>query len=234
MAGYRQSNPDRAKAALAALLVHAAIGAAFLTGLVVNVSKQEAEVLDTFDVAPPPPPPLVVEQQESAAKGDPGDAGKKAEPTPVVAPKPRIEVPAKPPIAAAPVAGQGAASSAGAAIAGSGTGAGGSGSGRGGGGAGGAGTGIGSDARLLGGNRGRVSRHLLRPFAEDHGYAHLLLTIADTGRVTGCTVIQGTGIQAVDQAICGVMSRSRWAPARNKQGQPITVQVRYTATWSKD
>ena len=230
MAGYRQSNPDRAKAALAAVLVHAAIGAAFLTGLVVDVSERPSDVLQTFDVTLPPPPPLVVEEAESAPKGDPGEAGKKAEPTPIVAPKPKIVLPAKPPVAAAPVAGQGAAPSAGAANAGTGTGAGGSGTGLGGGGSGGAV----SDARLLGGNRGRISRHLLRPFAEDRGYAHLLLTIARTGRVTGCSVLQGTGSAPVDQAICGVMSRSRWAPARDKQGQPITVQVRYTATWSKD
>ena len=142
MAGYRQSNPDRAKAALAAVLVHAAIGAAFLAGLVVNVSKGPSEALQTFDVIEPPPPPPIVETEDSAAKGDPGEAGKKAEPTPIVVPKPKIEVPAKPPVAAAPIAGQGAAPNAGAAAAGTGTGAGGVGSGLGGGGTGGSGAGF--------------------------------------------------------------------------------------------
>jgi hypothetical protein len=121
MAGYRHSNPDRAKAAVAALIVHVAIGAAFLTGLVINVSQHPSEVIQTFDVTEPPPPP-VVEIEESAPKGDPGEAGKKADPTPIVAPEPRIEVPTKPPVAAAPVPGQGAAPSAGAAQAGAGTG----------------------------------------------------------------------------------------------------------------
>src|SRR5688500_8531188 len=142
MAGYRQSNPDRAKAALAALLVHAAIGAAFLTGLIVNVSDRPSEVLDTFDVSLPPPPPPIVEDEEAKPKGDPGEAGKKADPTPVVAPNPKIEIPAKPPVAAAPVPGQGAAPSAGAAASGTGTGAGGSGTGLGGGGTGGSGAGF--------------------------------------------------------------------------------------------
>ena len=233
MAGYRQSNPDRAKAAVAALIVHVAIGAAFLTGLVTNVPQRPSEAIQTFDVTEPPPPP-VVEIEESAPKGDPGEAGKKADPTPVVAPEPRIEVPAKPPIAAAPVAGQGSAPSAGAAQAGTGTGAGGSGSGLGGGGSGGSGSGIGSEARLLGGNRGRLPHRLLRQFAEDRGYAHLWLTVTEQGRVTNCRIIRGTGSLAVDEAICDVMRKSRWAPARNKQGQPISVQVRYTATWSKN
>ena len=76
MAGYRQTNPDRAKAALAAVIVHAAIGAAFLTGLVVNVSKRPSDVLRTFDITLPPPPPPLVEQKESRAKGDPGEAGR--------------------------------------------------------------------------------------------------------------------------------------------------------------
>ena len=233
MAGYRQSNPDRAKAALAAVLVHAAIGAAFLAGLVVNVSDRPSEILETFDVTPPPPPP-VIEVEESAPKGDPGEAGKKAEPTAIVVPEPKIPLPAKPPVAAAPIAGQGAASSAGAAAAGTGTGAGGSGSGRGGGGAGGDGGGIGSDARLLSGNRARLSGRLLRQFPGERGYAQLLLDVAATGRVTNCGILQGSGSPQVDAEMCAVMlRRSRWEPARDRQGRAIAVQVRYTSTWSK-
>ena len=235
MAGYRQSTPDRAKAGLATLLVHAAIGAVFLTGLATKVSRQPVEALQTFDVIEPPPPPPVVEIDESAPKGDPGEAGKKADPTPIVAPKPRIELPATPPVAAAPVPAQGAAPTAGAAIAGTGTGAGGYGNGLGGGGAGGNGTGIGSEARLLGGNSARISGRLLRQFAADRGYAHLLLTVAASGRATGCSILTGTGSAQVDQYICGVMvNRSRWAPARDRLGRPITVQVRYTSTWDKN
>lgn len=233
MAGYRQSKPDRAKAAAAALLVHVAIGAAFLTGLVTNVSRQSSEALQTFDVTEPPPPIVVPIEEEPAPKGDPGEAGKKAEPTPIVVPPPRIEVPARSPVAAAPVPGQGAAPSAGAATAGTGTGAGGTGSGLGGGGSG--GSGIGSQARLLSGNRARLSGRLLRQFSVDRGYAHLQLNISATGRVTNCSILQGTGSPQVDQELCSIMvNRSRWSPARDRQGRPIAVQVRYTSTWSKN
>ena len=63
-----------------------------------------------------------------------GAAAKKAEPSPVVAPPPRIPVPS--PLPAAKIAGTGSAPSSGAANAGNGTGAGGSGNGPGGGGSG--------------------------------------------------------------------------------------------------
>jgi hypothetical protein len=55
MAGYRQSKPDKAKAAAAALVVHLVIGAAFLTGLVTHVERKPSEVLQTIDIALPPP-----------------------------------------------------------------------------------------------------------------------------------------------------------------------------------
>src|SRR5690606_9001542 len=233
MAGYRQSRPEKAKAAAAALVIHVAIGAAFLTGLATDVAQRESEALQTFDITPLPPPVIDVEPDDSAPSGDPGEAGSKAEPTPVVAPEPEIELPAESPVAAAPVPGQGAAASAGAAAAGTGTGAGGSGTGLGGGGSG--GSGIGTEARLLSGNRSRVSGRLLRQFGVDRGYAHLLLTVAATGRVTDCSVIQGSGSGEVDRRLCDIMMRqSRWAPARDRQGRPITVQLRYTSTWSRN
>lgn len=233
MASYRQSRPDKAKAATAAVVIHLAIGAAFLTGLATDVAQRQSDALQTFDVTPPPPPIVDVQPDDSAPSGDPGEAGLKAEPTPVVAPEPEIAVPATPPIAAAPVSGQGAAPSAGAAAAGTGTGAGGSGQGLGGGGSG--GSGIGTEARLLSGNRSGISGRLLRQFGVDRGYAHLLLTVAETGRVTGCKAIQGSGSAEVDRHLCGIMiSQSRWAPARDRQGRPINVQVRYTSTWSRN
>lgn len=234
MAGYRQSRPDRAKAAAAALLVHVAIGAAFLTGLVTNVSRLPSDVLKTFDVTEPPPPPI--QEPEPRVDAAPEDQAAppnlRADPSPVVAPETRLPVPS--PVPAAPVAGAGSATSAGAAaVSGPGTGAGGSGSGLGGGGSG--GSGIGSEARLLSGNRARLSGRLLRQFAVDRGYAHLQLAISASGRVTNCSILQGTGSPQVDQELCSIMvNRSRWSPARDRQGRPIAVQVRYTSTWSKN
>ena len=113
------------------------------------------------------------------------------------------------------------------------TGAGGSGSGRGGGGSGAGG--IGAQARLLGGNSSRLPSRMLRAFAADRGYGDLLLTVSEAGRGSDCSVLRSTGSGEVDQALCSLMiRRSRWAPARDALGRPISVKLRYTATWSKD
>jgi protein TonB len=230
----RPSPADRFKAVGGVTLVYAVMAAALLLVRNDRASKTAEiapPVLIDIQEPPPPPPPQI---DVGKAKEKEGAAGKKAEPTPVVAPQPKIVVPAKPPIVAAPVAGTGISSNAGAATAGTGPGAGGAGTGRGGGGTGGGG-GLGSDARLLGGNSARLPSRLLRQFAADRGYAYLGLTIADTGRVTDCSVLQGTGNVQLDQALCEMMVRkSRWAAARDALGRPTTVKIRYTATWYKN
>ena len=236
MSSYRESptRSDRAKAIVGVVAVHLAIGALVLSSQQPLPKAVEDVRTVLIDIADPPPSPPAPPSNSGRAAEEEGEAGKKAEPTPVLAPKPRIVVPAPTPIAAAPVAGTGSASTAGAATTGTGPGAGGSGTGRGGGGSGGGG-GIGTDVRLLGGNRSRLPSRLLRQFTADRGYAHLWLTIAETGRVTDCSVLQSTGNPQVDQALCGLMVRqSRWTAARDTQGRPITVKVRYTAIWSKD
>lgn len=237
MSSYRAhpSRPDKAKAIAGVAIVYAAIVGAVLlmpADSPLRIGENEPTVLiDVKELPEPQPPPP---DEPGKAEEEEGAAGKRAEPTPVVAPKPRIEVPAKPPVAAAPIAGTGSATTAGAATTGTGPGAGGSGTGRGGGGSGGGG-GIGTEARLLGGNSSRLPSRLLRGFAADRGYGHLWLTISETGRVSDCNVQQSTGDAAVDQALCDLMiRRSRWSPARDRQGNAISVRVRYTATWSKD
>lgn len=235
MPSYRDSptRADRAKAIAAVVGVHLGIGALVLTSnpaLPEAVEQVRTTLVDIAEPPPPPPPP----PDPARAREEEGAAGKKAEPTPVVAPKPRIELPTTPPVPAAPVAGTGTNASAGTATSGSGPGAGGSGSGRGGGGPGGSG-GMGAEPRLLGGNRARLPRDLLRSFAADRGFAHLWLTLSESGRVSACSAFQSSGNAAVDQALCNVMvNNSRWTPARDTQGRPISVRFRYTATWSKD
>ncbi len=236
MPSYRAdpSRPDRAKAIGGVVAIYTALGAALLLARGDSpLSREQSPPTVLIDVIEPPEPQPPPEEEPGRAEEEEGAAGKKAEPTPVVAPKPAIEVPAKPPIAVAPIAGNGSATTAGAATTGTGPGAGGSGTGRGAGGSGGGG-GIGSEARLLGGNSARLPSWLLREFAADRGYGHLWLTIAETGRVTDCSVMQGTGRAEVDQALCDIMVRqSRWVPARDRQGRPISVRIRYTATWTK-
>lgn len=238
MPSYRAepTRPDKAKAVAGVVAVYALIVSTVL--LVPKDSplrpgeREPTVLIDIHQPAPPPPPPP---QEAGKSKEEEGAAGKKAEPTPVVAPKPLIEVPAKPPVVAAPIAGTGGATTAGASTTGTGPGAGGSGTGRGGGGSGGGGSGVGSDARLLGGNSAKLPARILRQFAADRGYGYLLLTISEAGRVSDCSVLQSTGSGDVDQALCDLMlTRSRWEAARDRLGHPITVKVRYTATWSKN
>lgn len=230
MAGYRQSNPDRAKAAAAALLVHLAIGAAFLTGLVVNVSKQPTDILRTIDVTLPPPPPPIVEEKKSAPKGDPGEAGKKAEPTPIVAPKPKIELPAKPPVAAAPVAGQGTASSAGAANAGSGTGAGGSGSGLGGGGTGGGGFTPAQKITKIPDNQYRRIRSIS---GMARGSVGLNIRVGSDGVPSNCRVARTSGNPSVDALMCQLtLAWVRFRPARDPEGHAVSQDITWYPDWS--
>ncbi|HXG80696.1 MAG TPA: hypothetical protein VNJ05_02735, partial [Sphingomicrobium sp.] len=195
MPGYRAkpTRPDKAKAIAGIVIVYAGIATAVLlmpSDSPLRIAEQQPT--DLIDIQPLPEPVPPPPEDPGKAQEEEGAAGKKAEPTPVVAPKPAIEVPAKPPVAAAPIAGTDSATTAGAATAGTGPGAGGSGTGRGGGGSGGGG-GIGSEARLLGGNSSRLPSRLLRGFAADYGYGHLWLTVAESGRVTDCSVIQSTG-----------------------------------------
>jgi protein TonB len=237
MPGYsaEPTRPDKAKAIAGVAVVYGLVVAAALlmpSDSPLRIGENEPTVLiDVKEMPEPQPPPP---EEPGKAELEEGAAGKKAEPTPVVAPKPAIVVPSKPPVVAAPVAGTGSAATAGAATTGTGPGAGGSGTGRGGGGTGGGG-GIGAEARLLGGNSSKLPSSLLRAFAADRGYGHLWLTVSDGGRVTDCAVLQTTGDAQVDQALCNLMIRqSRWSPARDRQGNPITVKVRYTATWKKN
>ena len=237
MPGYsaESTRPDKAKAIVGVAIVYAMlVGAALLMPSDSPLGVRESDptvLIDVKEIPQPQPPPP---EEPGKAKLEEGAAGRKAEPTPIVAPEPAIALPAKPPVVAAPVAGTGSAATAGAAETGTGPGAGGSGSGRGGGGSGGGG-GIGTEARLLGGNSAKLPSRLLRAFAADRGYGYLTLTVGETGRVTDCGVLQSTGNAEVDQALCNLMIRqSRWEPARDRQGNAISVKVRYTATWTKN
>ena len=237
MPGYsaEPTRPDKAKAIVGVAIVYAMlVGAALLmpSDSPLGVRDSDPTVLiDVKEIPQPQPPPP---EEPGKAELEEGAAGKKAEPTPIVAPKPAIALPAKPPVVAAPVAGTGSAATAGAAETGTGPGAGGSGTGRGGGGSGGGG-GIGTEARLLGGNSAKLPSRLLRVFDADRGYGHLLLTVGESGRVTDCSILQSTGDAAVDQALCNLMIRqSRWEPARDRQGNAIAAKLRYTATWAKN
>ena len=231
MPNYRAdpSRPDRAKAIAAVVAVHAAIAALILTspGAVSMMSESAPTVL--IDIEQPPPPPPPPEPRADRAKEEEGAAGKKAEPTPIVAPKPRIVVPAKPPVAAAPIAGTGASTNAGAANAGSGPGAGGSGSGRGGGGSGDY-SGY-TPARLI----RNVSRSDYRALAAGRlpsGSAMVSLRVQTNGTATNCRVVRSSSDPVVDSGLCPLLTqRLRFRPARDSAGRPIPYSLEYVATW---
>lgn len=231
MPGYRArpSRPDRAKAIFAVVAVHAAVAALILMspGAVSMISENDPTVL--IDIKEPLPPPPEPQPRADRAKEEEGAAGKKAEPTPIVAPKPRIVVPAKPPVSAAPIAGTGASANAGAATSGNGPGAGGSGSGRGGGGSGDY-SGY-SPARLI----RNVSRSDYRSLAAGRlptGSAMVSLRVQTDGSATNCRVVRSSGDSIVDSGLCPLLTqRLRFRPARDNLGRPIPYTLEYVATW---
>lgn len=232
MASYRAepTRPDRAKAIAAVVAVHAAIAALILTspGAVSMISENASTVL--IDIEPPPPPQRPPPQPRAdRAKEEEGAAGKKAEPTPIVAPKPKIAVPAKPPVVAAPIAGTGASANAGAATAGTGPGAGGSGSGRGGGGSGDY-SGY-SPARLI----RNVSRRDYRALAAGRlpaGSAMVSLRVQTNGVAANCRVVRSSGDSIVDSGLCPLLTRRlRFRPAQDNLGRPVPYNLEYVATW---
>lgn len=233
MAYYRATDTnERAKALAGVMLVHVALGAAILTGLNVQTVRQAVETLKTFDIKEPPPPPPAPpppQQRAERAKEEEGAAGKKAEPSPIVAPKPKIVVPAKPPVAAAPVAGTGSATTSGAANYGTGPGAGGSGAGRGGG-----GTGDFSGytpARMLNKIPDREYRRISGgriPF----GSATITFRVNPDGRMSNCRIVRSSGDTYVDSIVCQAATRHlRFRPARDPDGRAVAQDLTYTPTW---
>ena len=242
---YAVDKRDRAKAAALVVALHVALGAALVFGLAGGeLAKKEPE-LAMFDLQAPSPPPITPDpppdREADAAKEAAGAPDLRAKPAPVVAPRPRVRLRQPSPVRTsderAPV--ERADRSAGAAATpGPGRGAGGTGDGFGGGGSGGlgagSGSGLGSPARLLGGNRARLPSSFLLAIGMPRGQASLLLTVAATGRVVGCQVTAGSGNVALDGELCRIMvTQSRWEPARDIAGRPVTVQVGYTSTWNR-
>src|SRR3954466_11598708 len=155
---------ERVRAAAGTLLLEALLGYGLIIGLGVRPPAPVRDQLKQFGILPDPPPPPPKREPEPPPKPVPEPEGAasppnlKAVPTEIVRPPPPpVRLPPPPPIAAAPVAGPGAASSAGAAqVAGPGTGAGGEGNGLG----AGRGGGGGGDRPGRGPRRGRRGKRI--------------------------------------------------------------------------
>lgn len=223
---------DKAKAMAGVLLVHAGLAAVILSGLNVHSVARTIEHLQTFDISespPPQPPPPPPAQRAERARDEAGAPAKKAEATPVVAPRPKLVVPAKTPIVAAPIAGQGSAPSTGAAAAGTGTGAGGSGNGPGGGGNG--DLSRFTPARMLNKIPDREYRRISAGLIP-RGSATIAFRVTPDGRMKGCRITRSSGDASVDSVVCDAATRYlRFSPARDPDGRAIAQDLTYTPTW---
>lgn len=222
------NRPDRAKAIVAVIAVHAGLAAIILTGLNVRMVSQVVEQLKTFDIrVPPPPPPQPPPPARKAhqAKREAGAPAKKAEATPVVAPRPKLLVP--PPILAAPVAGRGSAASSGAAASGTGTGAGGSGNGPGGG---------GDYSKFTPARRiSRIPDREYRGLAASglpSGSVGVTIKVNTDGSVSNCRVARSSGYPSTDSLMCQLTLRYiRFQPARDPDGRPVAQDVTFYPNW---
>jgi protein TonB len=221
--------PDRAKAIAGVIAVHAALAFAILSGLNVRMVSQAVEQLKTFDIREPPPPPPQPPPPPTPRphqmKKPEGATGKKAEPSPIVAPQPRI--PVQSPIPAARIAGTGSATTSGAGTSGTGTGAGGSGTGPGGGGYGGY-----TPARILrkipDSEYHRISANRI-----PQGSATITFRVNPDGTMSNCRIVRSSGDAYVDSIVCDAAARQmRFSPARDPNGRPVAQDLTFTPTWS--
>ena len=223
------NRPDRAKAIAAVVAVHLCLAAAIVTGLNVRMITNAVERLETFDIReptpPPPEPPPPPARKPQKAKLDEGAAGKKANPTPIVAPKPRI--PVESPVPAAPRAGTGSATSSGAANYGTGPGAGGSGSGPGGG---------GDYSRFTPARRiTRIPDREYRNLAASglqSGSVGVTIKVNTDGSVSNCRIARSSGNGRADSLMCQLALRYiRFRPARDPEGRPVAQDVTFYPNW---
>jgi periplasmic protein TonB len=231
------SSRDKGGAIAAVLAIHAALAFALLqmSGQIDMGDPEDAlRVFDITEVIPPPPPPPPPQQaQQPKPKDEEGGspANIKSEATPVVAPKPRIELPVKPPIAVTETPRQGAAPTQGAAaVRGPGTGAGGAGTGSGSGSGAGAGGGGGVATRptIIRGIEGRDYPPQIQRRWPRGGAIFLRLRIEPSGRPSQCDVMRSFGDPVADQWTCNlIMQRGIFRPATNVRGQPVAAWYGY-------
>jgi protein TonB len=223
---------DKGGAIVAVVGIHAALLFAFLnlSGKIDLSDPQSAlRVIDIGVIPPPPPPQRQAQPKPKLKEGGSAPKNIKSEATPVVAPKPRIVTPPAQPIAASETPRQGTAPTQGAStVRGPGTGAGGLGNGTGSG-SGGSGPGGGGD------NGVAEPPHLATPVLRGRDFppdlfdqwprgatVFLRLRVDARGFVGECLVDRGTGIRAIDGAMCNIAhERLRFRPALNRGGQAV-------------
>jgi protein TonB len=234
MASYActATRPDRARAILGVIAVHAALAFIILSGLNVRAVKEAVEQLTTINIVEPPPlppiqPPPPHAKQARAMKKPEGAAAKEAEPSPIVAPEPKLPLPS--PIPAAKIAGNGNAPTSGAALAGNGTGAG----------AGGNGPGGGGDFSRFTPAR-RISKipdreyRMLASSGLRSGSVGVTVRVNTDGAVSNCRIARSSGNAFADDLMCQLTLRYiRFEPARDPSGSPVSQDVTFVPNWWK-
>jgi protein TonB len=236
----QQVNRDRLKSAAGVAAFHALLGYALITGLGYELPAEVREKLEVFDVIEPPPPPIEkpipARVRIEAPEGAASPPSLKANPTPIVAPPPVVQLQVPPPVVTVPEptpVPEGTAPTAGvAAIAGPGTGTGGEGNGTG---AGGQGSGTGGGAVPARWISGRIvdtdyPRSAFK--ARASGTVSLRFVVAPSGRVDECSVTRSSGNRALDETTCRlIVQRFRYRPALNAEGRPVAATIRGQHDW---
>ncbi|HVL79534.1 MAG TPA: energy transducer TonB [Sphingomicrobium sp.] len=230
---------DRGGAIAAVLAIHAGLLFAFLhMGGRIDLIAEPQRRLETIDITEPQPPPEeppVIEErpqpQREQAREEEGAASPeniRSQATPVVAPRPKIELPVTSPVVTTETPREGADPTQGAAdVPGPGTGAGGIGTGPGAGGAGsgtgGGGTGaIAARPSLVRGITNRDYPDAIQRSWPRGGQIFLRLRIEPNGRASQCDVMRSFGNSAADQWTCRlIMDRGQFRPAVNDRGVPV-------------
>ena len=226
-------NRDKGGAIAAVIAIHAGLLLAFLhlSGKMNLADPQSALSVFNLTNPPPTPPPPQQQARPKPKEKEGGSAPKniKSEATEVKAPKPVVKPQIPNPVVAAETPRKGADPTQGASnVAGPGTGAGGTGNGTGSGG-GGNGSGGGGDNGVA--NPPRLVTPVLtgRDFPRDAinrwprgATVFLRLRVDARGYVSECTVDRGTGVGAIDGAMCNLAhDRLRFRPALNRSGQAV-------------
>lgn len=235
---------DRAATITMVVAIHLALAFALI-----NISPPirqalPEDVVAMFDVTEPPPPPVVElkqEKEQAKPKREEGAASPQniqSKATPVVAPKPRIELPVPESKPATQTPNQGNERTQGASnMIGPGTGAGGQGTGTGSGGSG-SGTGGGGTGGIPARMPVLVTPSLSRrdypdavtaywPSSRD-AFVAVAVRVQLDGRGTDCKINRSSGVPAIDQWTCRLVeTRLRFRPATDTNGRPVVAWYGY-------
>lgn len=226
---------DRAATILMVVAIHVALAFALINLSPPLRDQLPQDVVEIFDVTEPPPPPVIVEDlpkpEDTKPQRDEGAASAKnieSKATPVVAPKPPIQLPIPQPIRVTKTPNTGSESTQGASNVvgpgtgaggiGTGTGSGGSGSGTGGGGTG----GIATRPAVLRGITNRDYPDEVARYWPRGGAVFIAVRVLPNGRATDCKINRSIGIPAIDQWTCKLVEeRAIFRPATDANGRPV-------------